>query len=491
VQINSLAFILFGLIVFLIWPLVRRRNNVRWGFLVVASYFFYGWWDWRFLFLITFSGLIDYLAALGMVRWPRRRTAMLVASVIGNVGALALFKYAGFFIRNVNWIAEHAVAGINWLLAHTVGGAVALPVPTGGVLPWLTVILPVGISFYTFQSMSYTIDVYRGRLTPTRNPLHFFAYLAMFPQLVAGPIVRASDLLPQLRTSRATTADDRWEAIRLIVAGYFKKVVVADTVAGSVVAAFSAGAPLESCAYWWVVMGLFAFQIYCDFSGYSDIARGLARWMGYDFPLNFNHPYISRSFREFWGRWHISLSTWFRDYVYVPLGGSRCSGLRSHLNLWITMVVSGLWHGAAWTFVAWGALHAALLSAERITRWPERLGRGRIGRHASVLIVFLLTLVTWALFRAHSFSQAASIIATMFSFHRLNLQAIPDHIHVKSVLVVALMALRQLWVYAGLDVSRLARGPMADVVRVVGVALMVVACVFLRGPGTTFIYFQF
>ena len=468
---NSLEFILLAVVFFAAWPLLGRRNNTRWAYLVVASYFFYGWWDWRFLFLITFSGLIDHTAALGMARWPSRRKLLLIASIVGNVGSLCLYKYLDFLIGNLN-----ELFGVTGLSTR---------------IPLAELILPVGISFYTFQSMSYTIDVYRGHLAPTKNPLHFFAYLAMFPQLVAGPIVRAVDLLPQLKHHRATDEATRWEACRLIACGFFKKMVVADTVAATVAKAFEAGAPLESCAFWWVIMGLFAFQIYCDFSGYSDIARGLAKWMGYDFPLNFDQPYVSSSFREFWSRWHISLSTWFRDYVYIPLGGSKQSAARSHGNLWMTLVISGFWHGAAWTFVAWGALHAALLSAERVTRWPERLKRLPAGRLVATVLVFALTLLTWVFFRADTFSQAAAIIANMFSFHRLNLQAIQANVHIKDILVVGVLFARQVWVLAGLDRSRLVRTRLAGMVRVVGVALLIVACIFLRGPGAAFIYFRF
>ena len=468
---NSLEFILFAGLFFAAWPLLKRRNNTRWAYLVIASYFFYGWWDWRFLFLITFSGLIDYTAALAMVRWSSRRKLFLILSILGNVGSLAIYKYLDFFLGNINWLMGSA--------------GVSARVPLAGLL------LPVGISFYTFQSMSYTIDVYRGELAPTRNPLHFFAYLAMFPQLVAGPIVRAVDLLPQLKHARPTDEATRWDGARLIVYGFFKKVVVADTVAATIAKAFEAGAPLESCGYWWVIMTLFAFQIYCDFSGYSDIARGLAKWMGYDFPRNFNNPYVSSSFREFWARWHISLSTWFRDYVYIPLGGSKGRAARSHGNLWITMVVSGFWHGAAWTFVAWGAAHAALLSAERATKWPERLKRLPLGRLAATLIVFALTLVTWVFFRAETFGQAAGIIANMFNFSRLDLGAIRANVHVKDVAVVGIIMLRQVWVYVGLDASTMTRTRLAGVVRILAVALLIVACIFLRGPGAAFIYFRF
>ena len=469
---NSLEFILFAVLFFAVWPLLRRRNNTRWIYLVIASYFFYGWWDWRFLFLITFSGLVDYGAGLAMVRWPGRKKLFLILSIIANVGSLATFKYLGFFVKNLD-----ALLGL---------GGWTSGIPLDDLPP-----LPVGISFYTFQSMSYTIDVYRDNLKPTRNPLHFFAYLAMFPQLVAGPIVRAVDLLPQLTTYKPTNEAVRWEGFRLIIYGYFKKAVVADSVARAVTAAFAASTPLDSCGYWWVIMGLFAFQIYCDFSGYSDIARGLAKWMGYEFPLNFDHPYTARSFREFWARWHISLSTWFRDYVYVPLGGSRKSAARSHLNLWATMVISGFWHGAAWTFVGWGAAHAALLSVERLTQWPRRLARIPVIRHVAVLLVFAITLLTWVFFRAESFVQAGQIFSRMFNVGQFRLGDIKANVHIRDVLVVGLVLARQVWVYVGLDRTSLVRGKTADWLRVAGVALLIIASIFLRGPGEDFIYFQF
>ena len=272
-------FVVFAAAFFSAWPLMRRRNNTRWAYLVAASFFFYGWWDWRFLFLIIGSGLIDYCAALGMSRWPRWRKVFLIASIFGNVGSLAVFKYLDFLIGNFNW------------LSGFLGG--------GWRLPMAELILPVGISFYTFQSMSYTFDVYRRRMKPTHNILHFFAYLSMFPQLVAGPIVRAACLLPQLEKNHTTTEAERWEGTKLILMGLFKKMVVADNIAPAVDAAFSATVPAASTGYWWVVMVLFAYQIYCDFSGYSNIARGLGRWMGYDFPVYFNHPYIAGSFRDF------------------------------------------------------------------------------------------------------------------------------------------------------------------------------------------------
>ena len=362
---NSVIFLLFAALFFLGWQIANKQNNIRWFYLTAASLFFYGWWDWRFIFLIVASGLIDFWAGLAMQNRPHRKTLYLVASLAGNLGSLAAFKYSSFFAENIDLIA--ITLGQDWGVQER--------------LPSALLILPVGISFYTFQSMSYTIDIYRGQLKPTKNILHFFAYLSMFPQLVAGPIVRARDILEQLKTKHIVTEQDRWDGTRLILGGYFKKVVIADNLGIVVERAFSSPDPSQSSVHWWAIAiaTAFAFQIYCDFSGYSDIARGLARWMGYRFKLNFNHPYIAVSIRDFWTRWHISLSTWFRDYVYIPLGGSRNGTFRSHLNMWITMIVSGVWHGAAWTFVIWGVLHALYLSLERLNRWPEQVAQLPLG----------------------------------------------------------------------------------------------------------------
>ena len=476
---NSFEFLVFAAVFFAAWPLLRGRKNSRWGYLVVASFVFYGWWDARFLLLICGNGLLNFLTALGMVRWPRARKAMLIASIAGNVGSLAAFKYLDFAIRNVNW------------LLAAVGAETHLP-----LAKW---ILPVGISFYTFQAMSYTIDVYRRELAPTRNVLHFFAYLAMFPQLVAGPIVRAAHLLPQLASPRRAGAEQRWAGLQLIARGFFKKVVVADTLAPYVNEAFR-GPVAPSCGYWWLIMLMFAYQIYCDFSGYSDIARGLGKWMGFDFPVNFDHPYIAGSFREFWQRWHISLSTWFRDYLYIPLGGSRRGAGRAYAVLWITLLVSGLWHGAAWAFVLWAAAHAALMSIERVTHWPRRLARLPGGRHVATLTVFVLTLLAWVLFRCGStgkggLARAGAIFTQMFRFGEWNFPVIDDRIDTHAVNVMLIMIARQLWFHFRLHEApwsrRLAATRLAWAIQPVVLALLLLACVYLRGPGAAFIYFQF
>jgi len=468
---NSVEFLVFLAVFFVAWPFMRRTNNWRWLYLMVVSFFFYGWWDWRYLFLLSGAGLNDYFAGLGMVKYPSLKRLFMGASIAGNLGSLMVFKYLDFSIRNVN-------------------GALGL-LGVESRIPLAHLILPVGISFYTFQSLSYTIDVYKGKLQPTRNPLHFFAFLSLFPQLMAGPIVRAYDLLPQLMKWNKPTEVQRWDGLRLILYGYFKKVVVADNLAPLVNAAFGATDFVDSGAYWWVVMISFAFQIYCDFSGYSDIARGLAKWMGYEFILNFNHPYISSSIREFWTRWHISLSTWFRDYVYIPLGGSRCGAARSHLNMWITMVTAGCWHGAAWTFAIWGGLHALYLSAERLTEWPRRLSAIPGGRHLATLIIFVLVLVSWVFFRAQSLSQAGYILGAMFNFANFEAGAVTARIALPALVFLGLIALRQLYFHLRLDKVSLGLGWVDQVAHAAFLALVLWSCVFLRGPGSAFIYFQF
>ena len=468
---NSFAFIVFATVFFLLWPVARPRRQLRWGYLILFSSVFYGWWDWRFLFLILASGLIDYTAALMMQKYERRKRLLLVVSVCGNLLSLAAFKYLGFITTNLN------------SLLSTFG--------TGTSIPLLELTLPVGISFYTFQSMSYTIDVYRGALKPTRNILHFFAYLAMFPQLVAGPIIRASALLPQLEKSPPTGESGRWEGLKLIVHGYFKKVVIADNLAPVVNAAFGSTTPVESGLYWWIVISMFAAQIYCDFSGYSDIARGLARWMGYSFAKNFDHPYTATSFSDFWRRWHMSLSFWFRDYVFIPLGGSRVRPTLVHRNIWLTMCLSGLWHGASWNFVIWGALHSAYMSLERLTNWHERCGRLPGGRWLSNLWVLLWVWVAWVFFRSETLAQSTQILRIMFDIGSINIAAVKEHLQAADLLVLGIVPLREMFVATRLGERRSFASAAFRFGEPVVLALMIAACIFLRGPGSAFIYFQF
>lgn len=464
---NSLIFIVFAVIFFAVFKIIGQRVKSRLIWLTAASFFFYGWWDWRFLSLILISGLVDYFAALGMLRHPNRKKLLLVLSVLANVGSLSLFKYSGFIAENID--ALFGLSG-SFSLAENI--------------PNFFLITPVGISFYTFQSMSYTIDVYRGKLKPTKGLIHFFAYLSMFPQLVAGPIVRAKNMLPQLLEVNRVSKEKQWAGFQLIVRGYFKKIVIADNLAPLVVAAFGSPELNSSSMFWWGTMIAFAFQIYCDFAGYSDIARGLAIWMGYDFPDNFNHPYISKSLREFWERWHISLSTWFRDYVYIPLGGSRNGKVMAHVNLWITMLVSGLWHGAAWTFVVWGAVHAFFVTVERITKWPEKLDGNVFARFIAWFLVSVQVLVAWVFFRAENIGQAWEIIKRMFAF-----QGEPGFgWGLNGTVFISIIVLREILAAFKIDEKWKWKHPIWEMLFY---ALIIAAIIFFRGEGSAFIYFQF
>ena len=464
---NSLVFVVFATVFFLIFGVVRKKVQGRLVWLTIASFFFYVWWDWRFLFLIIFSGLVDYYAALGMVKFPKRKKLLLLFSVLANVGSLSVFKYSGFFAANID-----ALFGLH--------GSFSLVEN----IPGFFLITPVGISFYTFQSMSYTIDVYREKLKPTKRIIHFFAYLSMFPQLVAGPIVRAKSMLPQLLTIPVVTKEQQWTGFQLIVRGYFFKMVIADNLAPLVVAAFGAPEVNSSSLFWWGTIIAFTFQIYCDFAGYTAIARGLARWMGYEIPVNFDHPYISTSISEFWTRWHISLSTWFRDYVYIPLGGNQKGMVRKHVNLWITMLVSGLWHGAAWTFVVWGAVHAFFASFEHITRWPEKLGVSLPAKLLAWFFVSLQGLVASVFFRAQSIQQAWEIVRVMFSFQgKLN----PGW-GLDGAFFILLIVVREIFAASGRDKQLRWKYPIAEMIFY---AILIVMIIFLRGEGSEFIYFQF
>ncbi len=381
---NSTVFLGFFAGVYALYLALGRRHRAQNALLLAASYVFYGWWDWRFLGLIGLSTAVDYAVGLALEapRGPRARRRLLWISVAINLGILGTFKYFDFFAASLVELAG---------LFGAVPGSVTLDL-----------VLPVGISFYTFQSMSYSIDVYRRRLPATRDPLEFALFVAFFPQLVAGPIERAGRLLPQLARPRTVSAERVHTGLFLISWGYFKKVVVGDNVGRLADHVFANHAVYDSLD---LTLGVLAFsvQIYADFSGYSDIARGLARLLGFELTVNFRLPYLAASPSEFWRRWHVSLSEWLRDYVYIPLGGNRCSRRRSLCNLAITMLLGGLWHGAAWTFVIWGAYHAALLGVFRVASW-SRSPRRLVGA-AQTAAVFLLVSAGWMIFRSTSPEQ--------------------------------------------------------------------------------------
>ncbi|MBC7465804.1 MAG: MBOAT family protein [Bdellovibrio sp.] len=440
----------------------------RWVLITVASFFFYGWWSVQFLWLLILTGVFDFSLALLIFKSSSRsrRNFLLAFSLIFNLGVLISFKYSQFLMDS--WASVYA--------SVTNTALVSVRAPS------FLAILPIGISFYTFESLSYVIDVYSKKLEPTKNIFHYFSFLAMFPRLIAGPIERPHNLLPQLAEPIDLKDDMTFEGLRLIVLGFFKKTVIADNLALLVNTAFS-NINAYSGAYWWYVMVCFALQIYCDFSGYTDIARGLAKLMGFNFGLNFKEPYTSTSFREFWTRWHISLSTWFRDYVYFPLGGDRKGAVRSHVNLWTTMIVSGFWHGASWNFGIWGALHAFYMSVERLTHWPKRLEKSIAGRALATFIIFVLTIFAWIFFRAPTFAQAMQVLQKMFS-----LQNGVNGKHYDFLIWIT-VAMHFVSRYGLPERSRVLLGhPWAQYI---WLALLGLAALALRGPSEQFIYFQF
>ncbi|TAI48578.1 MBOAT family O-acyltransferase [Flagellimonas allohymeniacidonis] len=410
---NSVDFAIFLPVVFLLYWFVFHKNiTVQNVLLVVASYFFYGWWDPRFLLLIVFSSLVDYSVGLLLSRTQaqRARNLLLLASLVVNLGFLGFFKYYNFFLEN--FVEAFTFFG------RDIGASS------------LNIILPVGISFYTFQTLSYTIDVYNGKLKPTKNIVSFFAFVSFFPQLVAGPIERATNLLPQFYKKRVFVYSEAVDGMRQILWGLFKKVVIADNCARFANIIFENYADLSGST---LVFGafFFALQIYGDFSGYSDIAIGVSRLFGFKLMQNFAFPYFSRDIAEFWRRWHISLSTWFRDYLYIPIGGSRGGIGKKIRNVFVIFVVSGFWHGANWTFIAWGFLNALyfvpimLLNKNRIH--TDTVAEGKIFSSVTelfqILVTFMLTLLAWVFFRAPSVTDAVLYIKKTFTFSIFSIPA--------------------------------------------------------------------
>lgn len=402
---NSIEFAIFLPIVFLLYWFVFNKNiRLQNFFIVAASFFFYGWWDWRFLLLMITSASVDFLVGIKLKHQQnnRKRKFLLIASLLVNLGILGFFKYFNFFVSN--FVDAFSFFGFQ------------LKVST------LKVVLPVGISFYTFQALSYTIDVYRKKLEPTLNAIDYFAYISFFPQLVAGPIERATNLLPQFYHKRTFEYHQAIDGLRQILWGLFKKIVIADNASEYVNNIFSnythhSGSTLAFASI------MFAFQIYCDFSGYSDIAIGTARLFGFSLMRNFAFPYFSRDIAEFWRRWHISLSTWFRDYVYIPLGGSQGSINNKIRNTMIIFIISGFWHGANWTFIIWGALNAIyfipLQIRDKNRIYLDIVAKGKtfptLKELSSIIFTFALTTFAWIFFRSPSIEDALRFIYQIFS----------------------------------------------------------------------------
>jgi len=477
---NSLHFVWFFVVVYAIYRLLPHRPQ-NW-LLLIASYYFYAAWDWRFLGLLLASTIVDYSCALAMddVGTPSRRPgsssrrrALLFVSLGFNLTMLGFFKYFNFFADNV-----HEIAGV-----------------IGWQVDWVTlnVLLPVGISFYTFVTMSYVIDVYRREVPATRDLLDFALFVAFFPHLVAGPILRASRLLPQIALPRHITREQVRDGLWLIGWGFFQKIFVADNLAGVVNLVFDPAAQPTGIN---VLLGTyaFAFQIYGDFAGYSNIARGTSKLMGIELIENFRFPYLARSAQDFWRDWHISLSTWLRDYLYIPLGGNRGSAARTARNLLVTMVLGGLWHGAAWTFVLWGVYHGVLLIAYRMAENVRALktwltGPAVLARATSWAVMFHLTCLGWLIFRARSARQLGGMTAALFG------DFAPSTINVHAALVPLLMYTTPLIIVHLCEayhddlliVPRLSPGVRYSVYA----ATFYLTMLFGNFGGAEFIYFQF
>jgi alginate O-acetyltransferase complex protein AlgI len=471
---NSLHFICFFLVVYCAYRLLPHRAQ-NW-LLLAASYYFYAAWDWRFLGLLIASTIVDFSCALAISRASStgRRRALLCASIAFNLTLLGFFKYFNFFADNL-----HAIfSGLGWNADFVT----------------LRVLLPIGISFYTFVTMSYVIDVYRREIPPTRDLLDFAVFVAFFPHLVAGPILRASNLLSQIDAPRRVTRDQLRDGGWLIAWGYFQKVFVADNLAGLANAAFDPGAPHTGVN---ILLGVyaFAFQIYGDFAGYSNIARGTSKLMGIELIENFRFPYLVRTPQEFWRHWHISLSTWLRDYLYIPLGGNRGSEWQTRRNLFVTMVLGGLWHGAGWTFVMWGVYQGVLLIAYRAAAGIQTINRllpgtaPPIARVMSWALMFHLTCYGWLIFRARSAGHIVDLTS------RLATNFAPGSVDIPGLLVPLLLYTTPLivvhaceaWFDDVLAVPLLPTGVRYSIYA----ATFYLTMLFGNFGGAEFIYFQF
>ncbi len=472
----SFASIQFGLFMLVVYPLYLLLP-FRWQnwMLLIASYIFYGAWDWRFLLLLWFTTLLDYSVGvlLGRLETPRARRICILASVGANLGVLGFFKYFNFFADSLNTLCSSMGLHLGWTT--------------------LSIILPVGVSFYTFGSMSYTISVYQRKMEPSKNLPNLALYVVFFPLLMAGPIERAFNLLPRIEQPRSVTWDGITRGAFLILFGLFKKVAISDGVAASVNAFYGSTGTISGIDVA-IATYLFAVQIYCDFSGYSDIARGLSKIMGFDLLTNFNLPYFSVNPSEFWRRWHISLSTWLRDYLYITLGGNRNGTRKTYRNLMTTMVLGGLWHGAAWNFVLWGAYQGAMLCIHRIIvgerkpAAPPRSPGALLVHGIKIALFFQVICYGWLLFRARSFEQIALYTASLFQggWSDLSVPRPP----LSAMIGLALLILYELAQYFTNDAHFYRRLPH-PVRGTLYASLLFVLFMGLSNAPAQFIYFQF
>jgi len=451
-------FLAFFAVVYLVY-LVVKGTRLRLFWLLISSYVFYAWLSPLYLLPLSYATVIDYLIA-GRIEKGRHKRTWLALSIANDLSILAFFKYGAFIAENIN------------LLLST------LRVPYG--IPEPGLLLPAGLSFYLLQSIGYTIDVYRGTTQREKSLLTYAVFTSFFPRLLAGPIERANHLLPQLRSSRNVSVRDFTDGLSIFLVGYFKKVALADYLALYVAKVYAAPDEYRAPALLLATF-LFAWQIYFDFSGYTDMARGVARMMGIDLMLNFNNPYLAVSIGDFWRRWHISLSSWFRDYVYIPLGGNRKGRGATYRNICITMVLSGLWHGAAWTFILWGAVHAIASVATRELERSAFYVR-RVPRPVKMLFIFALVTFAWIFFRAESIGDVWIIIVRTFT------SGVDD----PSCPLMAIALIAAVWAYQSLFESRLRRLLELRVVRMaIAIAMLVYLALTISAEGQPFIYMQF
>lgn len=472
---DSLDFLIYLPLVVGVFWLLSHKWRKYW--LLAASYFFYMYWNPVFIVLLLFSTAVDYFCSLGMDKYssaPKIRKALLLVSIFMNLGLLFSFKYLDFFGETVNSICS--LLSISYRV------------------PALNLILPVGISFYTFQTMSYTIDVYRGKIPAERDPISFALYVTFFPQLVAGPIETAGNLLPQLKKPQTLCREDLAAGFQLLVSGFFRKVVIADSAGRIVDRIYGLEGPVDGAAVA-IATVLFAVQIYGDFAGYSEIAAGSARLMGIRLMRNFDRPYLSSSIREFWRRWHISLSNWFTDYIYIPLGGSRRGVPRQIFATLLVFAVSGLWHGAKWTFVLWGLLHGGWMVLELLLgrgKKPEPIG---LKRWALVGLTFCATTFFWIFFRANTVEQAFSFVGSLFASWDLTAAAQALSLTALDMAQIVLMLLHLPALYhlsKAMDKDG-HRVKLADITYVYYLMVIIAAWVIRleNNEVSTFIYFQF
>lgn len=480
-QFNSFAFGIFLTVVFLIYWFVLNRNlKLQNLFILAASYFFYAWWDWRFLSLIIFSSFTDYLIGIGLSlhKTQSTRKLLLFLSIFVNIGLLGIFKYFNFFIDS-------------FVQAFSLNGEITSRFG-------ISLVLPVGISFYTFQTLSYTIDVYRRRISHTKDIIAFFAFVGFFPQLVAGPIERASNLLPQFTENRKFDYQEATDGLRQILWGLFKKVVIADNCALFVNDIFTNYTSFPGTTLF--LGGLFfAFQIYGDFSGYSDIAIGTARLFGFSLMRNFAYPYFSRDIAEFWRRWHISLTTWFKDYLYIPLGGSRVTSWLKIRNILLVFIISGLWHGANWTFIVWGILNALyflpLLLSQSHRKNLDNPAKGKwipsLSEFVRIAITFLLTVFAWIVFRAENIHHALNYYMKMFSSFGLIIPDSSAHVLPYTTFFILILIISEWMQRTKNHALEFNQSEVPTIVRWSIYCFLTISILAFRGNQQEFIYFQF